>query len=126
MLEGIVCHIVFRGNPQQCYGDSEQIVQVMINILKNAKEACEIGTAIVHINAYYQRNRQVIEIIDNGPEFSNLDNVMTPFYTTKKNGSGVGLPLCSEIVRNHGGQLSVANKQEGGAMITMSWHLRNI
>jgi len=89
-------------------------------------KACKTDTAIVHINAYYQQNRQVIEVTDNGPGFGNLDNVMTPFYTTKKDGSGVGLPLCAEIVRNHGGQFSVANQQEGGAMITMSWPLRNI
>jgi two-component system nitrogen regulation sensor histidine kinase NtrY len=122
MLEGTACQIEFQGTPQ-CYGDSEQIVQVMINILKNAKEACATDTAIVHINAYYQQDRQVIEVTDNGPGFGNLDNVMTPFYTTKKNGSGVGLPLCAEIVRNHGGQFSVANKHQGGAMITMSWPL---
>ena len=84
MLEGDACHIEFQGN-QQCYGDSEQIVQIMINILKNAKEACATDTAIVHINAYYQQDRQVIEVTDNGPGFGNLDNVMTPFYTTKKN-----------------------------------------
>ena len=125
MLEEDACHIEFQGN-QQCYGDSEQIVQVMINILKNAKEASKTDTTIVHINAYYQQNRQIIEVTDNGPGFGNLDNVMTPFNTTKKEGSGVGLPLCAEIVRNHGGQFSVANKQEGGAMITMSWPLRNI
>ena len=89
-------------------------------------KACKTDTAIVHINTYYQQNRQVIEVTDNGPGFGNLDNVMTPFYTTKKDGSGVGLPLCAEIVRNHGGQFSVANQQEGGAMITMSWPLRNI
>jgi nitrogen fixation/metabolism regulation signal transduction histidine kinase len=125
MLEGTVCHIEFQGN-QQCYGDSEQIVQVMINILKNAQEACKTNTAIVHINAYYQQDSQVIEMTDNGPGFGNLDNVMTPFYTTKKEGSGVGLPLCAEIVRNHGGQFKVANKQQGGAMITMSWPLHGV
>ena len=56
-------------------------------------KACKTDTAIVHINTYYQQNRQVIEVTDNGPGFGNLDNVMTPFYTTKKDGSGVGLPF---------------------------------
>lgn len=125
MLEGAACQIEFHGS-QQCYGDSEQIAQVMINILKNAKEACTTDTAIVHINAYHQHDTQIIEVTDNGPGFANLDNVMTPFYTTKQDGSGVGLALCAEIVRNHGGQFKVGNKPEGGAMITMSWPLLSI
>jgi two-component system nitrogen regulation sensor histidine kinase NtrY len=56
----------------------------MINILKNAKEVCKTDTATVHINAYYQQDRQVIEVTDNGPGFSHLDNMMTLFYTQKK------------------------------------------
>ena len=117
----------FQGTPKcNSDGDGEQIVQVMINILKNAKEACAADTTIMPINAYYQQGRQVIEVTDNGPRFANVDNVMTPFYTTIKNGSGLGLPLCAEIVRNHGGQFSVANNHQGGAKITMSWPFTNV
>ena len=60
-------------------------------------------------------------MIDNGPGFANLSNVLTPFYTTKKHGSGIGLSLCAEIIRNHGGRLTVANQDGLGARITMSW-----
>lgn len=124
MLEGAGCKTEFQGS-QQCFGDSEQIAQVMINILKNAKEACVMHTAIVHFNTYHRQGIQVIEVIDEGPGFANLDNVMTPFYTTKQNGSGVGLALCAEIVRNHGGQFKVGNKSGGGAVINMSWPLNS-
>ena len=90
MFEEITCQIECQGIPQ-CFGDSEHIVQVMINILKNAKEVCKTDTAILHISAYYQQDRQVIEVTDNGPEFSHLDNVITPFYITEKNDSGEGI-----------------------------------
>jgi signal transduction histidine kinase len=77
------------------------------------------------INAYYQQDHQLIEIEDNGPGFANLDNVLTPFYTTKSEGSGIGLSLCAEIIKNHNGQLSVENRQNNsaivGAKILMNW-----
>jgi two-component system nitrogen regulation sensor histidine kinase NtrY len=125
MLEGLACQIEFEGSGQ-CYGDSEQIAHVMINILKNAKEAGTTDPVTVHIDVYHQHDTQIIEVGDNGPGFANLNNAMTPFYTTKPDGSGVGLALCAEIVRNHEGQFKVANKAEGGAIITMSWPLDRI
>ena len=70
---------------------------------------------------YSVSNGQVIDITDNGPGFANLDNVLTPFYTTKTHGSGIGLSLCAEITRNHQGQLSVSNLSHGGAKISMTW-----
>ena len=118
MIDETTCVIEFQGN-EQCYGDSLQITQVMINLLKNAQEACD--APVIKIKLYYQQDKQNIEVNDNGPGFANLDNVLTPFYTTKKDGSGIGLSLCSEIIRNHGGHLKVTNKENNGAQISMSW-----
>lgn len=110
----------FRGE-QQCYGDLEQIAQVMINIVKNAEEAFEDDGLRINLTIYQSNGFQNIEINDNGPGFANLENVLTPFYTTKKEGSGIGLSFCSEVVRNHGGQLKVSNSSRGGACILMFW-----
>ena len=71
-----------------------------------------------------QQGKQIIEIIDNGPGFANLDNALTPFYTTKSHGSGIGLSLCAEITRNHGGDFTLENTGNG-AKITMSWPVGN-
>jgi len=49
---------------------------------------------------------------------------LTPFYTTKSHGSGIGLSLCAEITRNHGGEFILANTKHG-AKITMSWPVDN-
>jgi signal transduction histidine kinase len=118
------CHVSFHGN-QQCYGDVNQVAQVLINIFKNAQEACTEVDCCIKITIYSVKNEQVIEVIDNGPGFANLDNVLTPFYTTKSHGSGIGLSLCSEISRNHQGKLLVSNISEGGAKISMAWPVFN-
>jgi len=114
------CQVKFQGN-NQCYGDANQVAQILINILKNAQEACVEDISKVNITIYSAKKEQVIEIIDNGPGFANLDNVLTPFYTTKTHGSGIGLSLCAEITRNHEGKLEVSNIIGGGAKITMTW-----
>lgn len=118
------CSIDFQGN-HQCFGDVNQIAQVIINLVKNAQEAHSSDKTAIVIKAYYQQDYQQIEIEDNGPGFANLDNVLTPFYTTKSEGSGIGLSLCAEIIKNHNGQLSVENRQNKsaiiGAKILMHW-----
>jgi two-component system nitrogen regulation sensor histidine kinase NtrY len=120
MMDDGSCEVVFQGDPQ-CFGDAEQIAQVLINLLKNAREASDKGMARISVTCHVSGDKQVIELLDNGPGFANLDNVLTPFYTTKKQGSGIGLSLCAEIIRNHGGQLHVANLHGAGAQIRMSW-----
>jgi len=114
------CQVQFQGN-NQCYGDVHQVLQVLINVLKNAQEACLVEICKVNIKMYLVKNEQFIEITDNGSGFASLDNVLTPFYTTKTHGSGIGLSLCAEIARNHHGQLFVSNISNGGAKISMTW-----
>ncbi len=119
-----LCSIDFHGN-EQCFGDVEQIAQIIINLVKNAQEANDSNKTEIVIKAYYHQDYQLIEIEDNGPGFANLDNVLTPFYTTKSEGSGIGLSLCAEIIKNHHGQLTVENRQNNsaivGANILMTW-----
>ncbi|MFT5690952.1 MAG: two-component system nitrogen regulation sensor histidine kinase NtrY [Oceanicoccus sp.] len=114
--------IDFQGN-SQCFGDVEQLTQVMINLLKNSREACDKPVCKIQIRAFYFQHKQIVELFDNGPGFANLENVLTPFYTTKKQGSGIGLSLCAEIIHNHSGQFKVENVAGLGAKITMEWPL---
>lgn len=117
------CTIHLQGNAQ-CFADIQQMAQILINIFKNAQEACDKELCEIIVSTFYQQGKQVIEITDNGPGFSNLDNALTPFYTTKSHGSGIGLSLCAEITRNHGGEFSIENK-DIGAKMTMSWPVDN-
>jgi len=115
----------FKGNTQ-CYGDENQVSQILINLLKNAQESCPNENCEISITLYNQQQNQVIEIIDNGPGFANLENVLTPFYTTKPTGSGIGLSLCDNITQNHQGQLKVSNFDPQGAMISMAWPTKTV
>ena len=123
------CSVTLAGNAQ-CFGDMHQVAQILINLFKNSREACHQANCHLQVKLYHQDEMQVIQIIDNGPGFANLDNVLTPFYTTKAHGSGIGLSLCAEIARNHGGELSVANAditdeesqiKHSHAKIVMTW-----
>ena len=114
------CIINFQGN-SQCCADVNQMSQILINLFKNASEACSKEHCEIDVKVFYQQNNQVIEVTDNGTGFANLDNALTPFYTTKANGSGIGLSLCAEISRNHGGEFKLQNIDNAGARITMIW-----
>jgi nitrogen fixation/metabolism regulation signal transduction histidine kinase len=108
------CTIQFQGHAQ-CFADEQQMVQILINIFKNAQEACDKEHCEIDVCTFHQQGKQVIEITDNGPGFSNLENALTPFYTTKSHGSGIGLSLCAEITRNHGGEFTLENTDNGAS-----------
>jgi len=99
-------------NSQQVlFADQNLISQVLINLLKNALEANEnndeakIGIVVSECND----NHAEICVVDNGPGISpeNLDAVFVPFFTTRPNGSGIGLSISRQIMRAHGGNLKV-------------------
>jgi C4-dicarboxylate-specific signal transduction histidine kinase len=101
--------------------DREQIEQVLINLIKNAKEALEEFDetdkqykSISLIGNTDAKNRPVITVKDNGPgiEKTALDRIFIPFFTTKKKGSGIGLSLSRQILRQHKGTL-IAKSEEG-------------
>jgi two-component system nitrogen regulation sensor histidine kinase NtrY len=100
--------------------DTAQIEQALINLLKNAREsgsdADSIELAISQAAAGF-----AIEVRDRGPGFSAgaLENALVPFYSTKETGTGLGLTLCREIVEAHGGRLRIANREDGGAQVTL-------
>jgi two-component system, NtrC family, nitrogen regulation sensor histidine kinase NtrY len=100
--------------------DTAQIEQALINLLKNAREsgsdAGSIELAVAQAAAGF-----TIEVRDRGPGFSigALENALVPFYSTKETGTGLGLTLCREIVEAHGGRLRIANREDGGAQVTL-------
>ena len=91
--------------------DPDLIEQVLINLIKNATEAASgISGGFIEVSAYPDEaahNRPRIDVKDNGPGIPSeiLDKIFIPFYTTKKQGSGIGLALSRQIMRQHGGAL---------------------
>ena len=100
------------------HADEKMIEQVLINLLKNALEAGkEVKDLKIKIVARDEKRAIKIEVSDNGPGISEevLENIFVPFYTTKKEGSGIGLSLSRQIIRKHGGNLEVISREGDGA-----------
>ncbi len=97
--------------------DDSQVKQVLINLVKNATEALE-GLPDPRLNLVVKRilNQVSIEITDNGSGIPDevLEKIFVPFYSTKPTGSGIGLSISRQIIRNHGGQISVQSKEGEG------------
>ena len=96
-------------------GDENQLSQVFLNLLKNAMQALEGRTDGVISLRVSQTAHILIEIADNGigiPE-ELQEKVFIPFFTTKSEGTGIGLSLCKQIIRQHQGHLSIGISQPG-------------
>jgi signal transduction histidine kinase len=98
----------------------KQLQQVLVNIFKNAFEAIEEKKGkklgMVHISTYINQENVIISIKDNGCgiEEESLNNIFDPFYTTKKDGTGVGLNLCKKMIEEAGGHLYAKSKLNVG------------
>ncbi len=100
--------------------DTAQIEQALINLLKNARESGSAPEAI-ELAVLPAQSGYAIEIRDRGPGFSTmaLENALVPFFSTKQTGTGLGLTLCREIIEAHGGRVRIANREGGGAVVTL-------
>lgn len=104
--------------------DEEMIEQVLINLLKNALEAVSGSqNPRIDLSGRYDGNRIKIEVSDNGtgiiPEA--IEHIFVPFYTTKKNGSGIGLSLSRQIMQLHHGTLTVESQPDVKTIFTLQF-----
>lgn len=104
--------------PETIYmkGDENQLSQVLLNLLKNSIQALdgqEDGKICIH--AQQNEHTTIIDITDNGPGIPPelQEKVFIPFFTTKSEGTGIGLSLCKQIVRYHDGHLTIQESQPG-------------
>lgn len=114
--------------------DRAQLLQVLHNLLSNAKEASKSDSDCkIDIKTYSERDGKsrsvILTIMDNGPGFSDqiLDHAFEPYITTKETGTGLGLPMVKKIIEEHGGWIKLANQtgsQDGkpnGAIVTIGF-----
>jgi len=106
-------------------GDAGQLEQVLLNLLLNALDAVEDGGEVrVGLTRLpgERTGRVRVEVHDDGPGVAAdvaadvRDRILDPFFTTKPEGSGLGLPISYNIVRHHGGDLTLEDHPDGGAV----------
>jgi signal transduction histidine kinase len=100
--------------------DPSQLEQVMINLFKNAREAAD-GEAEIEVRVERLPDGATrVQVLDRGRGMSEdvMRQALLPFYSTKTSGTGVGLPLCREIVEAHGGTLRIYGRPGGGTVVS--------
>lgn len=113
-------------------GDPEQLKEVFVNLIINACEAMEKGGEIVireEESIVSSSNRvAVIWLTDNGPGIpeSIIDKIFTPFFTTKEDGSGLGLSIASRIIEEHKGRLEVTSKEGQGTTFIITLPVKEL
>ena len=100
-------------------GDEDQLHRVFINLIKNSEEAILEKTekdpnfkGNIDIEIDENNDYIVIRLIDNGIGITDSKKAMTPYFTTKKTGTGLGLPIVTKIINEHSGKISITNKKD--------------
>ncbi len=121
LLEQRVPVRVMDGPEMRVEADPDQLEQMLINLLANAAEASlGDGAEAVTMSWRTEAANLVMEIRDQGCGIANPANLFVPFYTTKPDGSGIGLALAQQIARAHGGEVTLANREDRkGAVATV-------
>ena len=109
--------------PISFQGDGHLLQQVLINVVKNALDAVKGSSKpSIKVQAFYLPNRQTcIQVMDNGKGISEdqLEQIFVPFYTTKEEGSGIGLSLSRQIMHLHKGQIELQSEVGEGTVVSL-------
>lgn len=105
--------------------DRDMLEQILINMLQNAGQALKDreGAQVWLSARLNRRGRVTIEVADNGPGIADdiAKHIFVPFFTTKREGSGVGLALTRQVMIAHGGAVSLATRDGGGAQFSLTF-----
>jgi two-component system, NtrC family, nitrogen regulation sensor histidine kinase NtrY len=105
--------------------DFAQVEQILINLIKNSVEALSgRNNGTINLKAFKADESIIIQVEDNGSGIPHeiIEDIFMPFYTTKKNGSGIGLSLSRQIMQNHDGLISVNSFPDSGSEFTLKFH----
>ncbi len=109
-------------------GDPTQLRQIIHNLIRNAQDATEgVADARIDVATNAAGKQVVLLIADNGAGFPPeiMANAFEPYVTTKPKGTGLGLPIVKKIIEEHGGKISLGNREMGGAEIRITLQVAN-
>ena len=109
-------------------GDEDQLNRVFINLIKNSEEAFDEilkkdanFKGNINIEMYSNNDYIICRLTDNGPGITDAKKAMTPYFTTKKTGTGLGLPIVTKIINEHSGNFSIQKQKNGkGTLMTIT------
>ncbi|MEO8412998.1 MAG: HAMP domain-containing sensor histidine kinase [Ginsengibacter sp.] len=123
--KNIELEIVLKDTGLIVQADTSLVEQVLINLIVNAMEAVkDVPEPRIVLSAYNLNNRKIIvKVSDNGPGMSEeiMDKIFIPFFSTKKNGSGIGLSLCKQIMMLHKGNIQVQSRLGEGTAFSLQF-----
>ncbi|TWH47271.1 PAS domain S-box-containing protein [Sporomusa sp. KB1] len=117
------CHVQLDETVPMILINSEEIKQLILNLAMNALDALDEGALTICCTHNHETNEVELEIRDTGCgiEQSSIEKVFEPFYTTKKNGSGLGLSICKSIVERHDGNISIQSEKGKGSVFNIKF-----
>lgn len=126
-LKGISYELEFENNELLVLIEKEQLIQVLINIIQNSIEAMAQG-AHLSIKAFKENNWACVEIKDEGIGIKKdeIDKIFAPFFSTKENGTGLGLYITKRIVDNNGGSINVESTEGKGTTTYLKFPIANL
>jgi signal transduction histidine kinase len=117
--EGVTCRFMAQDPDLMIYADEGQISQILINLVKNAVQA---GASEITITGSMGKEDEVIlNVANNGQPISpeSQEQIFVPFFTTKKKGSGIGLSISRQIMRNHNGSIELTRSDSTATVFTL-------
>lgn len=121
LKEGVLCTYYPKTDDILIYADESQISRILINLIKNAIQA---KATHIHISAEIDSNEQtLIHVYNDGVPISpeSQEQIFIPFFTTKQDGSGIGLSLSRQIMRAHNGTIDLTRSDDQGTEFTLTF-----
>jgi signal transduction histidine kinase len=117
--KGVTLDLDLRG-PESALLDGFQLKQAILNLVLNALQATPTGGHVT-VRTAGDRSRLVVAVVDDGEGMSRetREKALTPFFTTREEGTGLGLPLVRRIAEQHGGSIEIASAPGEGTSVTL-------
>jgi len=119
---GISLKTRYHASDLPLLADEKQLKQALLNLLLNAEEALDKEEKEIRVSTGVRGGRPFVRIQDNGRGIPRADRrqIFRIFFTTRRNGSGLGLPIVRQIIHQHGGTISIRSREGAGTTVTVS------